>query len=68
VSTVAGNRVHYKSLAEVPPAIRAAYRAGEYVFRAPPVCTHQWTELDWINYVTFTRSYDGEYTGHKRMA
>lgn len=27
------------------------FRRGEYVFKAPPVCTTFWDEDDWVNYI-----------------
>lgn len=46
----------YKSYDEVPDEIKKAYLLGHYYFSAPPVCTYKWTDLDWINYVTFNVS------------
>lgn len=40
--------------AEWRAARLAAYRAGAYVFRAPPVCTVRWNERDWCKFVRFT--------------
>lgn len=30
----------------------AAYRAGRYKFKAPPVCHRLWEEADWIRYIS----------------
>lgn len=45
----------YSSYDEVPEEIIKKYILGRYTFTAPPVSTYKWTDLDWINYVTFNK-------------
>lgn len=56
-------RPKYKSIDEVPAAIMAAYRAGRYAMPVPPVCTRQWDDLAWINYIPWSAEL---YTGDRR--
>jgi len=36
---------------EIKRAIYRCEREGNYYFPSPPVCTAQWTEMDWIRYI-----------------
>lgn len=35
----------------------AAYRAGRYKFKAPPVCTAHWNDADWIKWIDACRGW-----------
>lgn len=50
-----------KDTPEIRAARLAAYKAGEYAFSVPPVCTAYWDETAWMNFVTFTNP---ELTGY----
>jgi hypothetical protein len=36
----------------------AKYLAGEYTFKAPPVCTAHWTDTDWVKYIDAYNGFD----------
>lgn len=47
-------RRRYEHLNNVPEAILLAYRNSDFYMAVPPGPTGKWTELRWINWVTFS--------------
>lgn len=41
------------TLTEWRTAREAAYKRGDYVMRAPDVCSVHWSTRDWCNFVRF---------------